>query len=141
MPYTKLAERIEAEENYRTVTKAGQRNYLITLMILQIWNENPCYLTLWNLRKMFFTAPDRNAALKRFHRELEDTDVFWDDVKTDAQEAFHEFRDRIGTRYEALKIAENGDLPQYKDAIKIIESKLIEVQAAKSNLILPKGAI
>lgn len=140
MPYASMQDRINAEENYTTVSKAGQRNYLITLMILTIWNENPCYDTLWHLRKMFFTAPDRNAALKRFHRELQDANVFWDDVKTDAQEAFHEFRDRVGTRYEALKIAENGDIEGYRIAIKGIETKLHELGAQRSNLILPQGA-
>ncbi len=115
MPYTKQEKRTSKQ-----ISDAGDLNYAITLVLLAYWRESPHYQTIHNLRKMFVIDPKNNPLLQQMRRDMAETFTVAD-IYAAAANAYQEFSDRIVKKYEKKKRDENGDLPEYVQALKEIE--------------------
>lgn len=140
MPYTKQEDREIARKNYRAIKTVGDLNFLITLTLLSAWKDHPRYEMIHRLRKEFVVDPKKSKLLNHFRSEFCDR-FDTGDIYTAAQEAFFEFRLRIGLPYEAMKQLENGDLPEYTEAVSALKASLDEIMKAKAPKLLTATAL
>lgn len=138
MPYVESASRLRIENSLDGVQTVGDLNYLLTTLILKMWNAKPSYATIHDLRKELVTEPKQSRYLNTLRAELADRFTVGD-VYTASALAFEEFYQRVGRLYEAMKCRENGDVPGYAEAIApILQHIGSEMKKeAVSGLILP----
>lgn len=116
MPYVDSDARKRIELGLNGVQTVGDLNYLLTTLILQMWNTRQSYQTIHDLRKELVTDPKNSKYISVLRRELADRFTVAD-MYTAAALAFEEFYQRVGRLYEAMKCRENGDVPGYTEAI------------------------
>lgn len=139
MPYNKIeSRRLIAEKGLDAIKDFGDLNYHITTIILRLWNSVPKYATLHMLRKELVIEPKKSNFLQNLRAELADR-FDTGDVYAAAAEAYHEFRDRVGKPYEALKCRLNTDVEGYREALDPILKELSSEihKEMNSGLILP----
>lgn len=120
IPYIKQERRF-IKKNYDLCKDPGELNYLLTLVLIECFKKVPSYDTLHILRRDFVTRPKENQFLQTLRSKLADR-FTTADIYTAAAEAFFEFRIRVGVAYEEKKIELNGDLPEYEELVKMIET-------------------
>lgn len=139
MPYSKIERRKAiADKGLDAIRDFGDLNFAITLTLLKAWNTLPKYATIHMLRKELVIEPKKSVFLQNLRTELADR-FDTGDIYAAAAEAFHEFRNRIGTPYEALKCRINGDVEGYPEALAPILKELGQEikKEVTSGLILP----
>lgn len=120
MPYIPVSERDAIKVNVNNVTTVGQLNYFFTLALLRYWKAAPSYSTIHAFRRDFVVDPKNNELISKIRRDFCDRFTVAD-IHAAASEAFHEFRARVGRKYEKSKRVANGDLQEYKDALDALE--------------------
>ena len=120
MPYTKQSDRDSVRASLRNVRTVGDINFFFTLMILKAWNDRPKYSTYHGLKKDLQTDPKNSQLVQLVRRELCDG-FHVSDIYTAADAAMVEFERRVVRAYEKSKIEENGDVPEYVQALKAIK--------------------
>ena len=122
MPYTKQEDRDAVKANIGKVRTPGDLNYLLTMYILDVWKKHPRYDTIHCLKRDFVIHPKDNGLLKHLRSVF--ADIFTvSDIYAAASCAYDEFSRRIVSKYENGKKEENGDIPEYVEAIKELDIK------------------
>lgn len=142
MPYIEKKNRDSIALGLESVLTVGELNYVITKVILACWLEKPKYETLHLMRKEMLVEPKSSRFLQNLRRELADR-FTTGDIYAAAAEAYHEFRDRVGKLYEAIKCHENGDIEEYTEVVGPLLAQLQGLMKKgdpkKVSLILPGG--
>lgn len=120
MPYTKVEDREAVVKNVFEIKTPGDLNYFITLAILDAWKQHPKYETIHALEMDFVVDTKRNKFLQALRSRLADRFTVAD-INTAAACAYAEFERRVVAKYEEKKIALNGDLPEYVEAIEALQ--------------------
>lgn len=138
MPYIDPKFRPAIDAGVDGVQTVGDLNYFLSCIISRMWKVHPSYMTIHELRRELVTEPKNSKLLNQLRSALADRFTVAD-IYTAAAEAYHEFRNRIGTPYEALKCRLNGDVPGYTESVSDILTKLAEheKQREASQIIVP----
>lgn len=114
MPYL-FQERLDAlKRGERSKLNAGDWNALFTLIIIDIWNNDPRYTTIHDLKKAF--NDPKHPFISELHEELINLGISSSDINAAKELAFMEFYRRVGGAYENFKSVQNGDI--YKETVK-----------------------
>lgn len=122
MPYL-LAERKQELNNPSVFPdKEGDWNFLYSKAYLDFWNKegNQRYHTIHKLR-VASAYPETIAEVKLVEDRLIAEGITLTDRLVARELAFMEFYDRVGSFYERLARMKNGDVEEYKIAIKKLE--------------------
>lgn len=119
MPYISDSKRVSIKASPRNCSTVGDLNYYITTRILAEWAKQPSYTMIHVLHGELVQHPKDNPMLNVLRRELSDRFTVGD-IYSAAALAFNEFYRRVGALYEENKLKENGDLPEYQEAIKAL---------------------
>ena len=121
MPYTLLADREAVLKNIQNVKEPGDLVFLICKVILDTYISRPKFETIFSLKHDFVTEPKHNEFLRTLVRVLA-ADFTTSEVYTCAALAYDEFDRRVVSRHEDKKCLLNGDMPEFQEAIKIIDA-------------------
>jgi hypothetical protein len=123
MPYIENSERDQVVSKIQFIQTPGQLNFLLTRYLLQVWKSHPRYDTIHCFRRDFVVDPKNNSLLQDLRGNLAHLFTVAD-IYAASAEAYHEFRERVGKKYEQKKLGENGDLPEYVEALKDLEHSI-----------------
>lgn len=122
MPHLNNARKAALRANIFLAENPGDLNFLLTLVILRSFKEYPRYERIHVLRRDFVTDPKNNKALNQLRNDF--AHIFKvSDIYTAAALAFEEFYRLVGSKYEDLKIKENGMVEEYQEVLDLIEGK------------------
>lgn len=120
MPYIPKERREGLKNATLTPETVGELNYLITTRILAEFIANPCYKTIHKLAKQYLDGS--NLANVPFL-----PDHLVNEVATAKSLAFLEFYRRVGAIYEYHCSDNNGDLPEYQEALEVVNRKFTKL--------------
>lgn len=108
----------------------GDWNYLFSKAYLDVWNQedNQRYHTIHRLR-VASAYPETLPEVKLVEDRLIAEGISMTDRLVARELAFTEFYDRIGAFYERYARIKNGDLEEYKQAIKQMEKLVADYYA------------
>lgn len=122
MPYLDNNRKQELENPSVFPDKEGDWNFLFSQAFLNVWNQegNQRYHTIHKLR-VASAYPETIVEVKLVENRLIAEGITLTDRLVARELAFTEFYDRIGAFYERIARIKNGDLDEYKIAIKQLE--------------------
>lgn len=122
MPYLLTERKQELENPSVFPDKEGDWNYLYTVAYLKFWNQegNQRYHNIHKIGKASI-FPELIPEVKLVEDRLIADGISLDDRNIARGCAWLEFYDRIGSFYERLARMKNGDVEEYKVAIKQLE--------------------
>lgn len=120
MPYTLPAEQAAVRENIKNVMTPGDMVFLLTVAILKTYISHPKFETIHALKKDFVVDPKHNEFLQKL-RGIFAHAFTTADVYTCAALAYDEFARRVVSAHEDKKALLNQDLPEFAEALALIE--------------------
>jgi len=132
MPYLPDEHKVELAKPSTFPDKAGDWNFLFSQAYLAFWNAegNQRYHTIHKLAKAS-VFPEEVPEVALVEQRLVSEGVYPNDRMIARALAFTEFYARIGSFYERLARIKNGDLVEYKQAIKQLEQMVADYYAPK----------
>ena len=128
MPYIKEARKQLVKVKKQAATEDGDWNFLYTVEYLEGFIANPCYATIARIGKAAID-PHKLPGVEALEEFLTVNGVSALDRREAREEAMAEFRRRVVGLYEDKSIERNGDLEEYKRAIKAINDKFSTAEA------------
>ena len=128
MPYTDAARRQLVRAKKQLATEEGDWNLLYSIEFLEAFIASPKYATIHRIGKAA-KNPHRLPGVEALEEFLTVNGVSIEDRAEARDEALAEFRRRVVAKYEDKCIKKNGDLDEYKRALKVIDEKFAKVEA------------
>jgi hypothetical protein len=128
VPYLKELRKQLVKAKRQQANEDGDWNYLYSVEYLEAFIANPCYATIARIGKSAI-EPHKLPGVEALDEFLTFNGVSLLDRREAREEALAEFRRRIVAYYEDKCIERNGDLDEYKRALKVINDKFATVEA------------